>query len=323
MLFLFSACGVSSTSCGTIPKDGTPPWDSANRFAVEMQNDCNSITSSIGLSGCAFYPDRIYGNLRLPALLPGSVYLTSSMCQNVASTTTLDSDNIFWLQDLYTNRYKTNCSFEITRKVKLQDIQSDRTLRGRFFIKILDNPYYTRMKMAIENKSFLGVSWFQRKTNTPELESMSPIVVIYPSGTRGTFKVTCNDKLIENRTYTNGYFEWAPPEGSCDYELSAINSDSKFIDVGTLMLEEQYLTLDITTPRVTVTSKEITFSFLDLDASGRKYVVAGVRVDSTNCPGSSCLVLNNKTTYSVRAITAAGRFFSGKYNILSKRWEIY
>jgi hypothetical protein len=51
--FSLSGCAVLTAGCDEIPVDPTPVWSLANRYALEMANDCNSSNHSLGISGCA------------------------------------------------------------------------------------------------------------------------------------------------------------------------------------------------------------------------------------------------------------------------------
>lgn len=319
--------GISLLLCGcAAASDNTPPWSSANRYSVEMINDCNLTTHSIGISGCAFYSDNVYGNVTFPALFSGDLYLTSQFCKNVSTIANKINDNVLQLVDIYTNPNKFSCSFEITRTLRYGNQAADGTMRGRFFIRIINkaNPYYTKMRFSYGKEQFSGVGWTQVKTSVPEAAS-DPILTVFPTGTRGVFTASCNDEIRVSQNYATKPFDVAlPAEPGCDYELAAVNSDTTKIDVATFIIEVQKRTIDLTVPKVTIKSGKISFEFLDRDASGKKYVVVGVKIDNNNaCENSNkCSTYHNKNTYTVKALTMLPRQFWGKYNAATKTWEL-
>lgn len=320
--FFFS---LTFSACGSLPVDNTPPFDSANRFAMLIRNDCNTTRESVGLAGCAFTEDQLSGNMILPVLWTGNIAATSQYCRNLAFPTNNISANILQLIDMYTSTQKQNCSFELTRTITDGDFTADRTMKGRFFIKVIPrNIYYHKMKFAIGKDSFSGVGWYQKKTDRLSLTGSDATLTIYPSGTRGVFSASCDGETIFEYEYkTSPFTVNLQSEISCDYELSARSMDSNNVDVATLMHEVQLHTIDLTAPTVAIKKNKISFTFQDKDASGKNPVVYGLWVEQTPCKKTnSCSITHSKTRYFVQGFTLSARAFYGYYSTETKKWEI-
>lgn len=316
---------LSICACSSLPQDPTPAWDLANRYAMLIENDCNTVKRSVGLAGCAFRVGDLKGNLILPELWTGSVSGLSQNCRNLAFPTEKNSPNILQLADIYTATNKENCSWQLTRKFVDGEMVGDKTMKGRFFLKIMpDNENFKPLRFAIAKQEFAGVGWAQVKTAEPAYSGIPLRLTIRPSGTNGIFRMTCDGRTIIEQTYsTSPFYLDLQSKESCDYEMSARSSNSPNIDVGVLMHEVQKFTIDLTPPVVKTKSGKITFSFEDLDASGKDPVVVGVRLDSTTCAAKNkCSVLHNKATYFVQGFTLSARAFYGIYNSTTASWEI-
>ena len=318
------------TGCGSIPTDGSPPWSSANRYNIEMINDCNTAGNSInnpsiGLSGCAFTSGQVAGNLRLPSLWTGRITGTSYSCKNIAVDANSTNDNVFQIADLYTATNKQSCSFEFDRSVKDGNFTSDAIMKGRFFIKIIpDSPYYSKLKFSIADEVFTGVGWYQKKTDTPEFSGNAPVLKVYPTGNKGLIKISCDGTLLQSVPFTAKPVDVTIDSNeSCDLEIVVDNYDVSKVDLGTFIQEVNLRTLDITTPVVTRKSKKITFTFNDKDITGKTKVVYGVRIDGTKCiEKSACTVADVKDVYIVKGYTLSLRSFWGIWRTSTGKWSI-
>ena len=321
-----TGCGTTACSSSSVVKDTTPSWRLANRLTGELQVDCNTpqANKSVGITGCAFYRSEIGGNLMLPPLFDGKVTGVSYNCKNFTVQTDKYNTNYLQMTDLYTATNSQSCSFTLGRTLVYNGKTADDTLMSRAFIKIIsDNKIYTKMNFMVNKVNFQGVGWYQNKTSLVEAGN-DPILTIYPTGTKGVFKVTCGDKIILSQVYTTNPFTVEFPETlkTCDMEMSATNGDSSKIDLGTYVHNVAYSTVDISNPVVTIKRNKITFNFTDKLGGG--YVVAGVKADATLCESTNyCTIPHNKDLYYVRALTMSARFFFGSYRVSTGKWEIY
>lgn len=323
---LLGICGFFfCVSCGaTLPVDPTPPWSESNRYGMLLENDCNTVKKSIGLSGCAFPRGQINSNLFLPVLWTGNVVLTAQNCKNMTLPTDNSTRNIIQLVDLYTNPSGQSCGFEIVRTITDGDFQADKTMLGRFFIKIMPpGEYSKKMQFTIGKDSFQGVGWYQKKSDALGLLPIATQINIYPSGTKGTFRASCDGTPLAEIQYTTRPFVFSfERDESCDLEMSARSSDANEIDYGTLLWEVSTRTIDLTPPAVAIKKGKITFSFNDKDASGKEPVVFGLWVDNIPCKKTNkCTVTNNKNSYFVQGFTLSARPFYGTYSIATKSWS--
>jgi len=322
-------------SCGTAPTDGSPSYDTANRFSVEMKNDCNTAKHSVGISGCAFKISEIGGNLTLPSLWSGNIGFTSYNCKNISAVATNNSDNIFQIKDMYNAGNQQSCSFGITRTIRDGKFISDDTMIGRFFIKILpDISAYAPLNFSIGNDTFNGVGWYQKKT-----DGADAVLQIKPTTPKGKFTVACGEvqseissslepKIIYRTDYTSTPFLVKLESNIiCDYEMVAVNEipgdDGIIIESATYIHEVQQYTKDITVPVVAIKSNQIGFTFNDQDVSGNKPVVYAVQIDNTKFLGTNTgKVPNIKDKYIVKGITPALRYFYGEYTVSTKSWLV-
>jgi hypothetical protein len=312
-------------ACGTIPTDPSPAWSLNNRYSVEMQNDCNTVNHSVGLSGCAFTDAQLGGNIILPVLWGGRISGVSYNCKNVAFSANNTDDNVLQIADLYTAANKQSCSFQFTRTVTEKQFTADNTMIGRFFIKIIPaNAYYSKLKFSIGNDNFTGVGWYQKKTDVVGFSANSPTLTFNPTGNSGKLIIACGANIISQTTYTSKPFNVTlDTNESCDLEISAINADSPKIDLGTFIQEVNLKTIDITPPSVSIKSKKITFTFNDKDLSGKKPVVYLVKVDGVTCvKKNACTVAHTKDTYVVKGWTLGLRQFFGKYRVSTSKFEV-
>ena len=310
------------SACGRLPVDGTPAWDTANRYAVEQVVDCNTTLHSVGLSGCAFKEDNVKGSLTLPALWTSALSFTSAQCTNFTLVGDAVNDNVIDLSRVGTSLEKSSCSYSITRSVTEKKMPWDRSAIGRFFLKIVPNsPYYTFLRFTTDDKNmFTGVGWHQRKFG-----KFDPVLKVYPSGKEGMFTMLCGSDIAVRMPYTTSPFEVTlNSEISCDYEMAAVNSDNPYIEFATYMHEVSQYTVDISAPSVTTSSKSITFTFNDKAIDGIAPAVIGVKIDN----GAPCTDTNKcksslgKPAYTVKAATAGARFFWGTYTVATQTWEV-
>lgn len=315
--------------CGTIPTDPTPPWADSNRFGMLIENDCNTVTKSVGLSGCAFNAEEINSNVFFPVLWSGNITMTSQNCKNVTMLAGNQFPNVLQIVDLYTNPSWQNCGFEITRTIRDGKFTADKTMIGRFFVKIMPkNSNVKKMKFAIGKDTFSGVGWHQKKTDKLDVlftRSAIPVnVTVYPYGTRGIFRASCDGENFLQVDYDKGPFTFAfDRDENCDLEMTTRSADSPFVSTGTLLWEVQTMTVDLTPPSVAIKRSKITFTFNDKDASGKTPVVYGVWVDGTPCKQTNkCTVTNQKNRYFVQGFTLSARPFYGYYSVNTKTWEI-
>jgi hypothetical protein len=308
---------VGFIRCGTVPIDASPDWETANRFGVEVKNDCNINQHSIGLGGCAFFENKVYGNLILPSVWNGLLTFKSSYCNSFTLTANLN-DNIIPLQSIYNNHYKSNCSFQVNRTVKDGKLSSENPMIGRFLIKIIpNNPFFTKLQFAVNETNFDSVGWFQRLYGKQDA-----VLNIRTLGNKGIFTISCNgEKTLEQEYTTNKFSINLDSKINCDYELSATNYDSPYKELGSFIHMVSTYTDDISIPIVSIKSNKITFTFNDKDSSGKKPVVIGVQVENTKCKATNkCTVVHNKSIYFVKAYTPSLRPFYQYYDIASKTW---
>jgi len=308
-------------SCGTIPLDTSPDWASNNRYAIEMKNDCNSVTHSVGLAGCLIKKSNVNGNLILPSLWTGTLTFTSSNCTSFTLSTNSTTDTILPLKQLYTATNGENCSYQINRSITEKGLESESSMIGRFFIEaVSDNQYYRPIKIGVKGKTYTGVATHQHKTGQYVED-----VVIYPSSSTGTFIAKCDGEDVLTVNYTSSPFTVNfPVDVSCDYELGTQSKTSPLMDIGSYVREVSTNTVDLTAPLISIKSSKFNVSFLDKDSSGKNPVVIGTQIESTKCPKkSTCKVVNNKKKYLVKAITPSLRQFLGIYDVNAKTWEVF
>ncbi len=318
-------CFFSLTACEQVGIDPTPPFDQNNRHAILIDQDCNSVKRSVGLSGCAFTEGQVNGNMILPALWTGSIEARSQNCKNFTLLAEKNSDNVMQISDMYTTTNGLNCSFEMLRTLTDGDLVGDNLMLGRFFIKILpNNKAFKKMRFEVNREQFDGVGWIQKKFDQVSFLPLATNIVVRPSGTKGIFRMSCDgETVIEQEYATSPFTVKLESNTSCDYEMSARSSDSPNIDFGTLMHEVTTPTIDLTPPSIRTKYGKITFTFPDRDASGRKPVVVGVRVNNTACRAThKCTVAANQTKYFVQGFTLSARSFYGYWHANTSRWEI-
>ncbi len=322
LILLITAC-----SSKNIPVDPTPVWSQSNRYAVEMENDCNLSTHSVGLSGCLFVVGKVSGNLRFPALYSGNIHMTSTNCKNVATPATTSQDNVLQNVDIYNAPNNLTCSWEIDRVISENGMTMDNPMKGRYMIKIIQSsPYLSALKLSIGRDNFSGVAWYQKKTDSYEDTLTDAVLRISPVSTAGTFRAFCDDKLVLEQDYTTTPFDVAlNSDISCDYELSTTSkSFPTRVETAAYLHEVLYRTIDITPPGMSIKKKNITATFTDKAADNRTPVVVGVKLD-TNKPcinTASCSAIHNKDLYTIRALTPNGRFFYGKWRVSKSAWEV-
>lgn len=329
---LFLVLTLLLTGCGSsLSVDGSPAWDLAGRYGIEMVNDCNTTKLSIGLGGCAFKESELGGNLRLPSLWTGSLSFVAYGCKNFTQAATSTADNVIQIRDMYTATDHKNCVFDIERSVREGTIISDRSLLGRFGIKIIsNNAYAMKLKFAANNEMFDGIGWYQRRTTQPNtlrsnITSMTDaILTIYPTGQKGLFTAKCGTDTVLNQQYTSSPFTVnLDSMVNCDYEIGVTNGDNRNIEEAMYMHMVSKYTDDVSVPAVSIKSKKITFTFNDKDATGKKPVVVGVQIDTTKCfKTNKCTVLNTKPSYLVKGVTPGIRLFWGTYTVATNKWEL-
>jgi hypothetical protein len=323
---LLTGCGTTAACSSNAVKDTSPSWRLANRLTGELNVDCNTTQAnkSVGITGCAFVKGAVGGNLIIPPLYTGRVTGVSYNCKNFTVQTDQYNANYLQMADLYTATNAQSCSFTLGRTLIYSGKTADDTMMSRVFIKIIpDDKYYSKMNFTVNKVNFQGVGWYQSKTSLVEVGN-DPILTIYPTGTKGVFKVTCGDKIILSQVYTTSPFTVEFPETmrTCDYELSATNGDSSKIDLGTFVYNVAYSTIDISNPVVTIKRSNITFNFKDKLGGG--YVVAGIKADATLCENTnSCTIPHNKDLYYIRALTMSARFYFASYRVSTGKFEVY
>lgn len=321
-MILLTGCGTTSGCSSNAIQDTTPSWRAANRMAGELEVDCNSTTKGNGIIGCAFFQDEVGGNLTIPALYSGNIKGVSYNCKNFSATTDAYNANYLQMTDLYTATNGGSCSWTLGRTITDGKYTADDTLMSRVFIKIIPkSKYYAKMTYYIGTQMFTGVGWYQVKTTQQE-DGNNPSLIVWPSGYAGTFEAKCGDKIISTVKYTTRPFTVdLPLSASCDVEMVATNTDTKFMDYGTYVHNVAYQTLDINVPAVSIKRSKITFSFND--KVGGKYVVFGVKAEATFCKGTNkCTIPHNKDLYYVKAMTMSARLFLGTYRVSTGKWEV-
>lgn len=315
IILLFFSC--------TLIVDDSPVWSINNRMAVEQTVNCNTTKNSLGISGCAFIgePDQ-HAILTINALWKTRVEFTSTNCESKSFYTQLHRDYIIPIHTLYTDTEGENCSFTLNRYVYLKNNKTrlDKSMKGRFFIKIVPfNRYHALLKFDIENNKFSGVGWYQRKYAVD-----APPLKIHPQGSKGTFLLKCGDDTLINFDFEEVPFLVDIPQGaSCDFEMSVINKDNRFIEFASLVYEEQGYTVDLHKPRVFKGKKYLHFRFLDDINLDQKKVVIGVQINDRICSKTyKCKDDIDRSEYVVRGITSGLRFFKGIYYPETKKWEI-
>ena len=307
-------------SCTDIPIDSTPYWASNNRYGMEIINNCNSTTHSIGLSGCYFVekPDD-NSTITLPALWASRIQFISSNCDSKEYIVTSNQDLVVKIKDLYTNQNRESCSFEIIRNVTIGKRKLDAPILGRFFIQIVsNNPYYSPLNFRINKNIFKGVGWLQHK-----YQQINPQVTIYPQGTTGDFIMKCGEKTIYNFKFTTYPFQVLLPEGNnCDYEMAVINSDNPYMEFTSLIYEENKYTEDIKMPYTYVKKNKRYFSFRDDINNNSNQEVIGIKVNKSTCQSYYCTDKDGSDKYIVKAITASLRYFYGVYDPSNNSWEV-
>ena len=323
-IFLFF---VLIVSCACQPsQDPTPPWDQNNRYGVEMINNCNLDTHTVGLNGCSFIGEiSDNATLTLPPIWSGTLKFESTQCGEYTYDTTLGNSNVIPLKEIYGNTSGENCSFTITRIAQINKRNLDDTIKGRFFIKMIpDNRYFSQLKMSISDNNkvstFNGVAWFQKRYGQAEAS-----ITFYPKGSHGTLLMYCGTILVKQFEYDISPFVLQFSNlGDCDYELSAINLDNPAIEFGSYMHETNKYTESVTVPSVIITPTlhYIKFNFLDRDITGKKYAVVGMEVNGKRFNSNKAMVKGGLATYTVKAITMSGRVFVGVYTLASGTWDI-
>lgn len=323
LVFSIVACNP-----GSLPVDGSMPWDLAGRFGIEMKNDCNISQHGIGLGGCAFRESELSGNLNITSLWNGSLSFVSYNCKNFTLAAASNADNVIQLRDMYTALNHKSCTFDIARSVSDGGITLDRSLLGRFGIKIIrDNEYYAPLKFAVNDEMFNGIGWYQRNMVTPLnvyfTDMRDATLTLYPNSERGSMSIRCGDKQILQQAYESSPIVIELNSSiNCDYEIEVTHGDNADIEEAMYMHMVHKNTTNITVPAVRVKRGKIRFTFTDLDASGKDPVVVGVQVNTTKCVNTSeCEVANTLPTYTVKAVTTAGRFFWGEYNVANNNWS--
>ena len=319
LLLICSLIWILLISCNSFPPDDSPAWSKNNRFGLEMENNCNLTTHSIGISGCAFKkdvgPDSF---LKIPSFWSSEVNLISSKCGNYSYSLSKGKELNLELSKL--NTVQSNCSFQINRGVtNLDKEKGDFPLIGRFFIKIIpNNKFYIPIEMEMGKNQFKGVGWYQRKPNTTQ-----PPLLMYPKGTEGVILLKCGEEPIERMDfYERPIVLELSEEKSCDYEISVINDDSPVIEFGTVIIEQQGYTEDIKVPKTYTRFKSRHFNFEDNVNLNGDEVVVGIKVDNEYCASYKCKVRKGNTKYEVRAVTASMRYFYGVYFPKTNSWEI-
>ena len=312
---------LSCVSCGDkIPVDGGNPWDSNNRLAVEQINDCNTVTHSVGLSGCAVKEGQVNGNLTLPHLWTGDVFFESYNCDNFTLAANSTTDNVLKLNKLYTAQDKMSCSFKIVRTIREGTFTSDRTMLGRFMIKIIPtNKYWTALNFAVNAKVFKGVGWFQR-----DALKADAVLTITPKAKEGMLTITCGDIIVKQEEFKTTPIKVALDSFiSCDYEMQVASYTSPDVEIASYMHEVNSHTVSITPPIMWTKKTNIYATFNDLDIKGKDPVVYAAQIDNTKClQTNQCRVPNNKTSYVVKGLTSNLSFFYGVYDTKTKAWEI-
>jgi len=308
------------------PQDPTPKWDQNNRYGLEMQNNCNLDTHSIGLNGCAFVGTiSPTASLILPPLWSGTLKFESTECGEYTYSASSGNANTILLKDIYGNTTYNNCSFTITRVARVGNHNLDDTIMGRFFIKMLpNNPYFSLLQMSISDETvtstFNGAAWFQKR-----YKQVEPAITFYPKGKHGTFIMYCGTTLIKQQDYDTSPFTIQFSNlDDCDYEVSAINMDNPAIEYGSYMHETNGYTESITVPSVSVTKvlHYVTFEFADSDVTGKKHAVVGVEVNGKQFSSYKAMVKGGLPSYVVKGVTMGGRYFVGTYTAATKTWNI-
>lgn len=344
-IFILSSCQTIPLFAA-LPIDNTPPWDASGRYGLEMVNDCNTTKHSIGISGCAFKISELGGNLITNQMWSGSIGFTSYYCNNFTAPVLSSEVNTFQIRDMYNSQIRKSCSFSVVQKVRDGKFISDNTITGRFFIKILPEYGYGKLKFSIKDEVFDGVGWYQRKALTSDA-----IIKVYPKSNSGIFTITCgNDEPLPTGTPGTEPTPMATPTGPrvikrinynespfevtlnsneiCDYEMVAVNAeptgDGSDVESATYIhhVIAKY-TRDLSAPAVQLKKGKIKFTFNDADISGKKPVVYSVQVDSLKkWKINSAEIADTKDTYIVKALTPSLRFFYGEYNKANKKWLI-
>lgn len=325
VLFL-TGCGTTAACSSNAVRDTSPSWRLAGRMTSQLGVDCNtpSANKSIGITGCAFVDGQVAGNLIMEPLYTGNLTGVSYNCKNFTAQADAINTNYFQWASLYTATNGQSCSWTITRTITEGNNTADDSMISRVFLKIIPkNPYYTKMNFSVGKINFSGVGWAQVKTSIQEVNN-APILTVTASGTKGTFRAYCGEELIISQPYTTKTFDVQIPETlkTCDVELSATNSDSSKIDLGSFVYNIAYSTIDLSAPIVTISKSKITFNFTDKVNGG--YAVFGVKVNSTLCKAAhSCTAPLNVDLYQVKALTMGARLFVGNFRRSTNTWEIY
>lgn len=307
------------TSCNTFPPDDTPVWSKNNRFALEMENNCNLTTHSLGLSGCAFKGDVDPGAfIKLPSFWESRVDFISAKCGN--KTYLLDKNRFLQLELPKIYQGTESCSFQINRTVKsIGGNHPDAQVIGRFFVKLLpNNRFYKAMKFELGENQFEGVGWY---TGKPTI--IPPPLMIYPQGEEGVILIKCgSETVMQEDFYDKPIMVDLPPDTSCDYEVSVINDDFPTIEFGTVVVEYSRYTVDIKKPKTYTKGKYLYFDFSDNVNADNKKVVVGAKINNFYCETYKCGARLGQTSYEVRAVTASLRYFYGVYYPETDTWEM-
>lgn len=341
-IFLLISLFIFITNCGSMPIDSTPSWDSSSRFALEMQSDCSSTPHTLGLSGCAMRASQLQGNIIFPALYYGQISMISSNCKNY-SIAAGATDSVVALKDLYNAQNKQSCSWEILRNIQSppqqfpdtinpfgdKTITSDNMLLGRFFLKILpESPYISTLAFSVGDNTYSGIGFFQRL-----IGKQDAILTIQPKSKSGMFSITCGEggtpAVVYHQPYTSSPFTIALNSNiNCDYEMMAVNAeptgDGSDFETATYVHHVSTApTVDITVPAVSKSGTNISFSFNDMDASGKNPVVYAVQIgNSTFIETNKGTVINNQGSYIVKGLTPSLRFFYGVYSMATQSWRV-
>lgn len=318
LLVLLTIAGCQTVS----PRDDSRVWSKSGRYALEMENDCNTSKHSIGLSGCAFFDKEIHGTLVLPKSWAGNISFLSSNCISFYYPALESKQNELSISEMYKAITKNSCEFEIVRTVE----NASNPIIGKFFIKILpSNQYISKLKYSIGDKSFDGVGWGQKLYSKQD-----PVLRIKTSGSSGQLIVMCGERQVSKTSYSSNEFDLKiSSDESCNYELFAINDDSKYIELGTYMYQVvKDITLDVSIPIVLIYSDFITFSFKDKDSTGKHFAVNKIIItdidnnELARCTSNECKVKNNKQSYFVKGYTQSLRFFYAEYKAKEKTWVV-